>query len=79
MNNEESASLNLISLMQDPQDVVDYSRQLAKAIKNVSKTRKDLQANIDPRVEKKRNDQLTSQILELEQQFGYKENPEKED
>ena len=33
INAEEVASLNLITLMQDPNDVIDYSRQLSKALK----------------------------------------------
>ena len=35
INNEELESLNHISLMQDPHDVIDYSRDLKKAMNSV--------------------------------------------
>ena len=55
-----------ISLMQDQSDVIAYSKKLKETLSNVSKTRKDLAAMIDPDSIKKQNQSLYKQLNALE-------------
>ena len=41
--------------MQDQSDVIAYSKKLKETLSNVSRTRKDFAAVVDPDVIKKRN------------------------
>ena len=52
--------------MQDRGDVIDYSKNLQKAIRDVSKTRKDLATMIDPEVAAAKHATLSKQLYALE-------------
>ena len=76
-NKQEQQSLNLISLMKDPYDVIEYSRNLQQTMRNLTQTNKDMIAINDPLVAAQRIESLDEQMKALQNQFGYTEDPAK--